>query len=92
MKRWSHAILVWPLSLQSYSIREPPLQIFNRAKSQRNALRERGVYKAARTVANSGVRVAWPGLLNKSSNDTNTEIIEGEVIGVGLVPIHKLEL
>ena len=93
VKRWSHAKLTWPSLLQQYSIREPPLQIFERAEPQRNALRERGVYKAARTVANSGVRVAWPGLLSKSNNDdTNTEIREGEVMGVGLVPIHKLEL
>ena len=87
--RWMNAHLIWPTSLKPYSEREPPcLQtIIDGADSNRNMLRANGVYKAARTVSNSGVRVSWPGL-----DKAESAVEEGEVIGVGLVPVHELNI
>jgi len=78
--------LVWPSSLRPYSARKTPPQIVDRAESRREELRLKGVYKIARTVGNAGVRVAWKGLSN------STSVKEGEVFGVGVVPVHELKL
>jgi hypothetical protein len=53
-------------------------------ESKRSALRAEGVYRAARTISNSGVRVAWPGL--------ESSVKEGEVMGVGVVPMDELDI
>jgi hypothetical protein len=58
-----------------------------RAKTRRDVLRARGVYKAAKTVSNSGLRVAWPGLVQQRG-----DIKTGEVMGVGLKPISDMRL
>jgi deoxyribodipyrimidine photolyase len=86
VEKWSKELLIWPSSLAPYSSMEPPSQILNDAISRREVLRERGVYKAARTVSNTGVRVAWEGLA------TNASVSSGEVIGSGLVPVGELTI
>lgn len=86
VEKWSKETLIWPSSLSPYSSMEPPSQILNEAKSRREVLRQRGIYKAARTVSNAGVRVAWEGLATHSSVKT------GEVIGSGLVPVDELKI
>jgi deoxyribodipyrimidine photolyase len=83
---WMSKELIWPPSLETYAIQEPPPQIIEEAESKREALRNKGVYKAAKTISNSGVRMAWPGLNNKQS------IEEGEVMGVGVTPVNELSL
>ena len=87
-ERWMNEELTWPSYLEPYSkISPPPLKLVRGAKLNREALREGGLYKAARLVSKSGVRVAWPGL-----NNAESSVDEGEVMGVGLVPIHELKV
>jgi len=86
VEKWSDEPLIWPSSLKVYSSMKPPSQIIEGAKSRRQDLRERGIYKAAKIVSNAGVRVAWEGL------STNSSVKAGEVIGSGFVPIHELKL
>jgi len=83
---WMNKELIWSPSLETYAIQEPPGEIIQEAESKREALRNKGVYKAAKTTAASGIRVAWPGLKNKQS------IKEGEVMGVGAAPVNELSL
>ena len=45
--------LSWPPPLETFAIQEPPVQIIKEAESKREALRVKGVYKAAKTVSNS---------------------------------------
>ncbi|KAL3817148.1 hypothetical protein ACHAXA_006148 [Cyclostephanos tholiformis] len=86
VKRWMSEELHWPSYLRPYSKSSPPLlKLVHDAELNRKALREGGVYKAARFVSKSGVRVAWPGFSNAGSR-----VCEGKVMGVGLVPIHEL--
>jgi len=90
VEQWSNdEQLVWPSSLKPYSTREPPLEITDRAESQREVLRAKGIYKVARSIGNVGVRVAWEGL---SYNNSKTSVKEGEVMGTGLVPVHELRI
>jgi deoxyribodipyrimidine photolyase len=84
VEKWSNEPLIWPSSLRPYSSMKPPSQILDDAEVRRNALREKGIYKAARTVSNAGVRVAWQKL--------HCSIQTGEVIGSGLVPVDKLQI
>jgi len=87
VRYWMNRKLIWPPSLEAYAIQEPPPgEIIQEAESKREALRNKGVYKAAKTTAASGIRVAWPGLKNKQS------IKEGEVMGVGAAPVNELSL
>ena len=83
---WMSKELTWPPSLETYAIQEPPVHIIEEAESKREALRVKGVYKAAKMIAASGVRIAWPGLNNKQS------IKEGEVMGVGVTSVNELSL
>ena len=83
---WMNRKLIWPPSLEAYAIQEPPPQIIEEAESKRDALRVKGVYKAAKMISNSGVRVAWPGLNNAQS------IKEGEILGVGATPVSELSI
>ena len=81
---WLRKELVWPTVLQPYVDRKPTSQFVDNAETRRNDLFMRGIYRAANTVANSGVRVAWPGL--------SCSTTEGEVMGVGLVPVEDLTI
>lgn len=83
---WMNRQLTWPPTLEAHAIQESPPQIIKEAESKREALRTKGVYKAAKTTAASGIRVAWPGLKNKQS------IKEGEVMGVGATPVSELSI
>ena len=83
---WMNKELIWPPSLEAYAIQEPPERIIKEAESKREALRVKGVYKAAKMISNSGIRVAWPGLNNTQS------IKESEVMGVGVSPVNELSL
>ena len=87
VKKWANKQLSWPSYLKPYAERSPPAHVLEIAESRRDTLRANGVYKAARTVSNSGVRVAWPGLVQQSSS-----VAEGEVMGVGLKPIDELRI
>lgn len=84
VEKWSKEPLIWPSALKPYSSMEPPSQILDDAKARRHELRERGIYKAARTVSNAGVRVAWEGLHSSTK--------AGEVIGSGTVPVGELKI
>jgi len=86
VNKWSNEPLIWPSPLKPYSSMETPSQILDDAEARRNALRERGIYKAARVVSNAGVRVAWEGLT------TNSSVKTGEVIGSGLIPVEELKI
>ena len=86
IQKWMNKELIWPPSLEPYALQGPPQHIIHDANSRREVLREKGVYKAAKTISNSGVRVAWPGLSNPS------EVKEGEVMGVGIVPVNELSI
>ena len=86
VKYWMEKQLIWPPVLKTYLSRSHPLEIVEGAKSKRDALRKRGVYKSAKTVSNSGVRVSWPGL------GKCKVIKEGEVMGVGVTPINELSI
>ncbi|KAL7537930.1 hypothetical protein ACHAWF_005944 [Thalassiosira exigua] len=86
---WTNRELVWPSSLNAYSAKEPPLQLIDGAESQRQKLRANGVYKAARKVSNAGVRIAWPGL---SRSHANSQVKNGEVIGVGIASVNELRV
>ena len=85
--KWTTKQIIWPSYLKPYAERNPPAHVLEMAESRRDVLRANGVYKAARTVSNSGVRVAWPGLAQQSSS-----VAEGEVMGVGLKPINELRI
>eukprot|EP00580_Thalassiosira_gravida_P015550 CAMPEP_0201660506 /NCGR_PEP_ID=MMETSP0494-20130426/3144_1 /ASSEMBLY_ACC=CAM_ASM_000839 /TAXON_ID=420259 /ORGANISM="Thalassiosira gravida, Strain GMp14c1" /LENGTH=693 /DNA_ID=CAMNT_0048138409 /DNA_START=134 /DNA_END=2215 /DNA_ORIENTATION=- len=85
------SLAVWPSYLKTWATKVPPLQIVDGAESRREVLRAKGVYKAARTIGNAGVRVAWKGLANNNSA-TNNSVEEGEVMGVGFVPVHELRI
>jgi len=90
VERWSdEEELTWPSSLGPSSTRAPPSQVADGAESRREVLRSEGVYKAARTVGNAGVRVAWKGL---SNNSVDVLVKEGEVMGAGSVPVHELRI
>lgn len=84
---WSNESLIWPSFLKTYAAMKPPSQLVELAGSRRKELRDKGIYKAARRVSNAGVRVAWKGL-----SSTTSSIEAGEVIGIGLVPVHELEI
>jgi len=84
VEKWINHKLVWPSHLKPYSSRKPSSQMIDEAESKRSALRAEGVYRAARTISNSGVRVAWPGL--------ESSVKEGEVMGVGVVPMDELDI
>ena len=88
IQKWMNKELIWPPSLEPYALQDPPQHIIHGAKSRREVLREKGVYKAAKTISNSGVRVAWPGL----SNPSKVKVKEGEVMGVGIVPVNELSI
>lgn len=79
---WLKKELVWPTPLRPYAESRKSCEWIVEAKLQRDALAQKGIYKTARAVSNSGVRVAWPGLLSP--------VEEGEVMGVGLTPLEKL--
>jgi deoxyribodipyrimidine photolyase len=87
VEKWMNAKLVWPSHLQPFSERLPPTEIVGLAKERRHTLHATGVYKAARIVSNSGVRIAWPGLLQHQGS-----VKAGEVIGVGLKPLIELKV
>jgi deoxyribodipyrimidine photolyase len=87
IEKWMNAKLNWPSYLKTYATRQPLKNVVQTAKSRRNALQLKGVYKAARTVSNSGVRVAWPGLVQQDNS-----IAPGEVLGIGLKPINELSI
>ena len=84
---WANKQLVWPSELRPYAERKAISSIVESAKSRRDTLQVRGVYKAARTISNSGVRVAWSGLKRKDDS-----IATGDVMGVGLKSIKELTL
>ncbi len=79
---WLNKELAWPTSLRPYAESEKSYKWVVEAKLQRDLLAQKGIYKAAKAVSNSGVRVAWPGLVSP--------VEEGEVMGVGLTPLEKL--
>jgi len=79
---WLHKELVWPTPLRPYAESRKSFEWIVEATLQRDILAQKGIYKAARAVSNSGVRVAWPGLLSP--------VEEGEVMGVGLIPLKEL--
>ena len=85
--KWSNESLIWPSFLKTYATMKPPSQIVELAESRRKELRDKGIYKAARRVSNAGVRVAWDGL-----SSTTSSVEAGEVIGIGLVHVHELEI
>lgn len=84
--KWSNESLIWPSFLKTYAAMKPPSQPLGLAELRRKELRDKGIYKAARRVSNAGVRVAWEGL------STTSSVEAGEVIGIGLVPIHELKI
>ena len=85
--KWMNTKLVWPSYLQPFSERLPSKEIVDTAKERRHTLRTTGIYKAAKIVSNSGVRIAWPGLVQHHDS-----VRAGEVMGVGLKPLHELKL
>ncbi|KAL7512740.1 hypothetical protein ACHAXN_009845 [Cyclotella atomus] len=87
VEKWMNVKLNWPSSLNTYAARRPLTDIVLTAKSRREAFQLKGVYKAARTVSNSGVRVAWPSLVQQDN-----AIVPGEVLGVGMKPIIELKI
>lgn len=87
VERWiGNTQLVWPFYLKPYTTERSPFKTLEEVESQRNELRRRGIYKAARDVSNRGVRISWPGLA------TTEEIDDGEVMGVGNVAVHELSI
>ena len=84
--KWMEKQLVWPSHLEQYAKRQPLTNIVEMAGSRRDALRAKGIYKAARTISNSGVRVAWPGLKQNESFEA------GEVMAIGMKPVNELSL
>lgn len=89
VKRWMNEKMTWPSHLEPYTTDRilPSLKVLQNAESNRKALRESGLYKAANAVSKSGVRVAQPGL-----GETGSTVDAGEVIGVGLVRVPELKV
>lgn len=87
VNKWANEQLVWPSELKPYAEKNALANIVDTAKSRRHALQVSGVYKAARTISNSGVRVAWSGLQQQ-----NESFAPGDVMGVGLKSIEDLTL
>jgi len=73
-----------PSELRKYANQDAPHEWVELASTRRDAFRKNGVYKAATRVANSGIRVAWPGI------NQGDVVADGEVIGVGRTLINEL--
>ena len=87
VEKWTNEQLDWPPHLKPYAEKQPDMSIVSTAKPRRDILRANGVYAAARTVSNSGVRVAWPGLAQQNGSTRS-----GDVLGVGVKPVDELRI
>ena len=76
--------------MKEFATKEQSLHMINGAEAMRSSLSTSDVCNAARSISNSGVRVAWLGL--GKSNDSFKTSVEGEVMGIELTPVDELTI
>ncbi|GMI00482.1 hypothetical protein TrST_g13384 [Triparma strigata] len=76
VQKYLDADLKWPKHLSDYAELRPDPNLVTNAQARRDELKNRNVYRAAKKIVNTGVRVNWK---------------NGEIIGVGNTPVEELD-